>query len=327
MVVCILVVALIAGFLIWRDQIRQNAYKVDESVSQEQDDGVYMIEYDGAYYEYNNNIMSVMLIGIDSTGKIESTDTYDNHARADNIEILIFDRRTSKISILPISRDTITPVHKYSMNGYDIGTEDTHLGFAYTFGDGGKISCLNTQQAVADLLYGVSPKYYFTTNLDSISFLNDLVGGVTVTVPNSDVSGVHPELVKGSKVKLNSSNVADYLRYRDTGIDYSNNGRMERQRAFLSAVVEKISNMDASEYEDMWEKINSDESNILTNLNNGQFIKLLDKIRKYDIDSKANLLKIEGKNDSLDGYDVFYPDQDKLKKLVIDTFFIKNGDV
>ena len=326
-VICALIAALIVGFLIWRDQKAQSVYKVSEDITPESDEGSYMMTYNGVEYEYNNNIMSVMLIGIDSTGKIESTDTYGDHARADNIEILILDRKSNKVSIMPISRDTITPVHKYSMNGYDMGTEDTHLGFAYSFGDGGKASCLNTQQAVTDLLYGVAPRYYFTTNLDSIAFLNDLVGGVTVTVPNNDVAGVHPELTKGNKVELNSGNAADFLRYRDTGAEYSNNGRMERQRAFLEAVIKKLSEMEAEEYEDMWKSINSKESNILTNLSNGQFVQILDKIREYEIDPDTNVFNIEGENGSEDGYDVFYPDKDKLQQLVIDTFFIKSGEI
>lgn len=325
-IVCVLVVALLTAFLIWRDQRAQGVFKVNETTDVEAD-GSYMMTYNGVEYEYNNNIMSVLLIGIDSKGKMETTKTYGDHGRADNIELLILDRKTSKVSILPISRDTITPVHKYSMNGYDMGTEDTHLGFAYSFGDGGKGSCLNTQQAVTDLLYGVTPRYYFTTNLDSISFLNDLVGGVTVTVPNSDVAGKHEELTKGNTVKLNSGNVADFLRYRDTASDYSNNGRMERQRAFLEAVVNKLAGMSASEYEDMWKEINSKDSNILTNLSNGQFIQILDKIRDYEINPDADSLKIEGENSSEDGYDVFYPDKDQLQKLVIDTFFIKSGEI
>ena len=326
-IICVVIVALVTGFLIWRDQLAQSVFKVGDETAAEGDEGVYMMTYNGVEYEYNNNIMSVMLIGIDSTGKIKSEETYDNHARADNIEILILDRRTNKVSILPISRDTITPVHRYTMNGYDAGTEETHLGFAYTFGDGGKASCLNTQQAVAELLFGVEPRYYFTTNLDSIAFLNNLVGGVTVTVPNSDVAGVHPELSKGSQVTLNDSNVADFLRYRDTNANYSNNGRMERQRAFLEAVIQKLADMSADEYEDMWKKITSKDSNILTNLNNGQFVQILDKIRTYDINPTTNVLKIEGKNGSEDGYDVFYPDKDKLQQLVVDTFFIKSGDI
>lgn len=323
--VCVLGMALIAGFLIWRDQRAQSSYKVGDETAVEDADGVYMMTYNGVDYEYNNNIMSVLLIGIDSTGEIKSEKTYDNHARADNIEILILDRRTNKVSILPISRDTITPVHKFTMKGYDAGTENTHLGFAYTFGDGGKVSCLNTQQAVKDLLFGVTPRYYFTTNLDSIAFLNDLVGGVKVTVPNSDVAGKHPELTKGSTVKLTDSNVADFLRYRDTNAEYSNNGRMERQSAFLEAVIQKLSGMSAEEYEDMWKKITSKDSNIFTNLNNGQFIQILDKIRDYDINPNTNVLKIEGKHGNEDGYDVFYPDKDKLQQLVVDIFFIKSG--
>lgn len=322
---CIFAAVLAAGLLIWRDQRAQSAFKVGAESTAETEKVSGTMAYKGAEYELNNNIMTVMLIGIDSTGPIEAGETYGDYGRADNIDLLILNRRTGKVSILPISRDTLTPVHRYTMNGYDAGTEISHLGFAYSFGDGGELSCRNTQMAVSDLLFGVTPRYYFTTNLDSIAFLNELVGGVTVTVPNSDVAGRHPELTRGADVKLDEDNVADFLRYRDTEVSYSNNGRMERQQAFLDAVLLRLREMNTDEYEDMWKAITSDDSNILTNMTNGQFVQILDIIRKDDIDFQADLLRIEGENGIEDGYDVFYPDRDRLQELVTETFFVPCG--
>ena len=132
---------------------------------------------------------------------------------------------------------------------------------------------------------------------------------------------------KGARVELTSANVADFLRYRDTSTAGSNNGRMERQEAFITAYIEKLETMEQQDYFDMWDKIQEDKSLIKTNMSEQTFIDLVGNIKQYTYNSRTDNLAIEGTNGEEDGYDVFYPDMEKLKGLVVDTFFKSTGGV
>lgn len=308
-------VLLLVAFLIFKSQADFNRYDVSEFIASSEN-------LDLEDYEYDSNIVNVLLIGIDSKGTMHTSASFGEQARADNIDLISFNTHDKTVKILPISRDTMTEITQYSANGYEMGKLKTHLGFAFTYGNGGNESSINVCDAVSNLLYGTQVYRYVTTNIDSIGYANDLIGGVTVEVPNNDLARMYSNMTKGNKVKLDDSNVADFLRYR-LKTDGSNNGRMERQVAFLEAYVEKLETMSHDDYVSMWNKLSSDTSKIKTNMDKKMFMSLIGNLKEYTYDPDKDNLKIIGENGVEDGYDVFYPDQDALKQLVIDNYFRK----
>lgn len=312
------VIVILLALLIYSDIQHNSIYKTNENVSGSVD----TIEYNGREYSYNEGIQTILLIGIDSTGEMKTSKDYGEQARADNIDLIIFDKTNKRIKVLPISRDTITDVMNFTAKGYDAGTLRTHLGLAFSFGNGGHASSINVCHSVQNLLYGAKVYKYVTTNIDSIAYANNLIGGVTVTVPNNDLAGKYPEMTKGANVALTDANVADFLRYRDTAAAGSNNGRMERQQAFLEAYIKKLEKMSKSDYEKLWEQLSKDKSKIRTNMSENLFMNLIANVKKYKYEPSKDNLKIEGENTVEDGYDAFYPDEAKLKKLVVETFYI-----
>ncbi|MCQ2551634.1 MAG: LCP family protein [Clostridia bacterium] len=299
--------------MIFKSQADFNKYDVSTYITGSED-------FDLEDYEYDSNIVNVLLIGIDSKGAMSTSATFGDQARADNIELISFNTHDKTVKILPISRDTMTDIMQYSASGYEMGRIKTHLGFAFTYGNGGNESSMNVCDAVSNLLYGTNVYRYVTTNIDSIGYANDLIGGVTVEVPNNDLARKYSFMTKGNKVKLDDSNVADFLRFR-LNTDGSNNGRMERQVAFLQAYVQKLETMSHDDYVSMWNKLSSDTSKIKTNMDKKMFMSLIGNLKEYTYDPDRDNLKIIGENDVEDGYDVFYPDQDALKQLVIDNYF------
>lgn len=85
---------------------------------------------------------------------------------------------------------------------------------------------------------------YLALNIDGISAINDVLGGVEITI-TEDYTFIDEAFVKGTTLTLNGSQAEKYVRYRDIEEFGSNNGRMERQNQFLRALVsllkEKIS--------------------------------------------------------------------------------------
>ena len=312
-IIAVLILAIIlVGALIYMSQNNFSIYDMSQySWDKESDVGD---------YEYNSDIINMLLIGIDSEGTMETSTTYGDQARADNIDLISINTKEKTVKVLPVSRDTMTDVMNYSTRGYEAGKVKIQLGFAFSFGNGGYESSMNVCDAVSDLLIGIPVPYFITTNLDSIAYANNLIGGVTVTVPNNDLSHKYSNMKKGNEVKLTKSNVADFLRYRGSE-DGSNNGRMERQQAFIEAYIQKLETMSKDDFEDMWDRMDSDKSKIKTNLDEQMFISLIGGLKEYAYNPRYDNLHIEGKNKVEDGYDVFYPDKERLRELVIKTYY------
>lgn len=150
------------------------------------------VTYAGKQYEYNNRIRTILFAGVDAAGDLETSNRYTIAPRADTIELVIMDGYRKKISILTISRDTMAEVRRYTMDGTDRGTYVSHLGYAYTFGDGGKASCLNLVEAVSNLLGGIPIHEYVIVSESGIVLGNQLVNGVQVTVPNDNLAEKYP---------------------------------------------------------------------------------------------------------------------------------------
>ena len=154
---------------------------------------------DGVTYEYNQQITTILYAGVDSEGPMTTTDRYTIAPRADTINLIILDGYHGTLRVLAISRDTLTAIDRYTMDGTWRDTYVSHLGYAYTYGDGGRVSCENLVSAVSRLLGGVPIHEYVVTNKSGVAAGNAMVGGVRVTVPNDDVAHLHPELTAGAE--------------------------------------------------------------------------------------------------------------------------------
>lgn len=312
--------ACILAFLFFEAQKRQQEMQVSAVNTHDTGSGYRDITYEGKHYRYNSLIKTILYAGVDSTGKMEQTLQYGNKARADVISLVIMDEKHKKMTILPVNRDTMTEVRRYSMNGNDNGTYTTHLGYAYSYGDGGKASCENLCEAVSNLLGGIPVREYVVTNQDSMPYINDLAGGITLTVPNDDLKEAYPELSKGATVTLNDKNIQSFLQYRDTEEEFSNEGRMERQKAYVTAYIEKVRQMDTSAAANTWEAMEDMEDYLQTSITRNEYLDLAELIKKTEF-TEESFASIEGEDRTGELHDEFHPDEDALKKLVIGLFY------
>lgn len=234
LVIC-LAVALFAAVFIHMEQTKQKSMQITAGNTHNVGNSYRNIVYKGQEYQYNNRITNILYAGVDSTGKLEASSQYGNKARADSIALVVMDEKNRRMTILSINRDTMTDIRRYTMNGNDKGLYTTHIGYAYSYGDGGKVSCESLCEAVSLLLGDIPVKRYVVTNQDSMPYINELAGGITLTVPNNDLQEKYPEMAEGAQVTLDDSNIKDFLQYRNTEESFSNEGRMQRQKAYLTA--------------------------------------------------------------------------------------------
>lgn len=313
-------VILCAAVVVRQALITQKSRHITAGNSVDMGSGYRHITYNGRNYQYNSLITTVLYAGVDSEGKLEAMGSYTDAPRADSINLVILNKKDQKMTIVPINRDTMTEIRRYAANGKDRGTYTSHLGLAYAYGDGGKVSCESLREAVSTLLGGIPITEYVVTNRSSMPYINQLVGGVTVTVPNDDLAEEYPEFKKGASVKLDDTNIETYLRKRDTEEDFSNEGRMERQRTYMSAYVKQFKELLETDTSGTWNKIEKMDDYIQTSITKNKYIGLAKLLNTVDFD-ESNFYQLKGQDAQGELHDEFYVDEAALWESIIELFY------
>lgn len=196
------------------------------------------LTYGGQDYPMKAHLQTVLLIGTDAVEAYEEVTEgvkpFYNYHQADFLTLLVLDTDNNTAEILQLNRDTMTDVPWLDVLGNYGGTEYKQLCLAYNYGDGGMKSCKNTVSAVSGLLFDAPIDHYIQIPMSAIGVLNDLVGGVPVTM-EEDLTQIDPAFVQGATVRLSGSQAEAFVRAR-TGLDNDTNlARMQRQRQYLDS--------------------------------------------------------------------------------------------
>ena len=315
-----LVAVVAGGVFLHQERQAQQSRHVTAGNSVDRKSGYRTRTYKDKEYQYNSLITTILYAGIDSEGEMKASNAYSNKARADSISLVILDKKHKKMRILALNRDTMTEIRRYSRSGSDMGTYVSHLGYAYSYGDGGEVSCEDLREAVSNLLGGIPVNEYAVTNRSSMTYINDLVGGITLTVPNNDLAGQYPELREGNTVTLDDTTIEPYLRYRDTTKDFSNEGRIERQQTYVTAYIDKLKAQLEKDLNGTWEKTQEMDAFLQTSITKNKYITLANLLQQVSF-SDADYYRPEGEDQAGDLHDEFYVDEDALQQLVIDLFY------
>ena len=298
----------------------QKNYHVTGANSVDVGAGYRYTEYNGKKYQYNNRVTTLLYAGLDSFDELKQTATYGDKARADSIMLIVLDEASKKMSVVAINRDTMTEVHRFSRNGGDLGTYVTHLGYAYANGDGGTASCENLKTAVSTLFNNLPIDGYMVSNQTSIVMINDLVGGVTVTVPNNDLATQYPELTEGNIVTLDESNVRAYVQQRDTAVDFSNEGRIERQKSFVLSFMDEFGTLVKDNSMQVWDELEECSDWMQTDITKNRYLSLADAFSQTNLAPDSYYI-LEGEDQLGELHDEFYYDEDALQELIIKLFY------
>jgi len=275
------------------------------------------VELNGVEYELNENIETILVMGLDKYEDEIDTSSYNNDQQADFLMLFILDNQNKTCKALHINRDTMTEMNVLGVAGQEIGTITQQLALSHTYGNGQNVSCRNTAKAVSNLLYDIDITHYVSVTMDAVPVYNDLIGGVTVEVLD-DFTGIDDTLVQGEKVTLMGDHALIYVRSRYGMDDSTNNHRMIRQRQYLEEL-----------YKITREKVEEDEGFILTaweqltpytvsDCYEQDLQRIYEKASDYEY---LGTEYIEGESVKGERFMEFYPDEDALKELVIKTFY------
>ena len=235
----ILVLSLTIAFFVLRYIGKQNMtatnfkMSVPDFVEDYKDDGK-ILQYNGHTYQFNENLSSILFMGIDNT-KMEDKTVSGTSGQADALYLLVFNLKTGKLRTLVINRDTMVDINLYDVAGKYVGSKRKQLCLAYAYGDGKKKSVDNQLKSVKRLLYNLPITSYYAIDLSAIKILNDDIGGVTLT-PNYTFGS----FTKGQSVTLKGNQAEEFVRKRDVTQLDDHLRRIECQKQYITSFANQI---------------------------------------------------------------------------------------
>lgn len=187
------------------------------------------------------NVLNIMLFGTDDAGSL-----------SDTMILLSIDSAHEKIKLTSFLRDTYVNIpylfpHK--------------LNYAYSQG-GASLSIQTIEQN-----YGIKIDRYASVNFSTFRDIVDILGGVEVEVTYNEIGYINAQLMENGQseyhlyaepglVKLNGHQALWYARNRGGtygGVTYGGDDwdRTDRQRKFISAVIEQMSDASLSDIVDI----------------------------------------------------------------------------
>ena len=284
------------------------------------DDGRTVV-YKGHTYRYNENLISIVFLGIDQSEL--GSKPVGTSGQADAIYIFTYDTDSKKCSLIPVSRETMTDVQMYSASGKALTFEKMQLCLAYAYGDGKESSCKNTLDALSRIFYNIPFDACISLNWDSIGPLNDVLGGVTLK-SLENVPTKNSVIPKDEYITLTGDEAWSYVKYRDTSKLTSNVNRLSRQKQYINAYLTKLIPMAKSNFSVIRELYNTANAYMYTTLSGNQIIYTASEILPNVYSSKDfDFVSIGGKIKQGDTYAEFYPDETALYEAILKVFYTK----
>lgn len=277
------------------------------------DNGMYLT-YKGVQYKYNENIASILCMGIDR----ETLGNVDGHVGtggdADALFLITIDTETGDTNLVNISRETMTDIGIYSDGNYVESTK-AQICLAYAYGNGAETSCRNQLVAVKQLFYNIPINSYLSLQLQGIGTINDAMGGITVVSPETIGT-----FVAGETYNLRGSQAQSFVRDRSHETIEGNNLRMERQKVYLESFARSLISQTKEDITTPVNIFNAAKPYICTNLNASKITHLaITAIRggynEFEIKS------VPGKVKKGEEFAEFYVDEDKFFEMFLSVYY------
>lgn len=317
-----------AGFHIAEDTENSYEQQVAGQTDTTQDSGQEkwqegVVTYEGKEYLYNTDIKTYLMMGVDIDGPVQQSSDYTQGGQSDALFLLVVNNKTEQLQVISINRNTMADIELCDEEGIDMGPLKTQICLQHAFGDGKRLSCSKTVDAVSGLFQNIPISGYLAMNMGGIPQMNDAVGGVEVTV-QQDISfpkaGVN--LKKGQKVTLNGTQAYYYLHGRDTEEYDSATKRLQREEQYIVAYMDKLKKVSTENPDQVTEIYNSVSDYLVTSVD---FTSMIEQLMNYGF-SEDQMYTVPGKTvegKPIDGkrYEEYHVDEDAMEELIMKVFY------
>ena len=286
------------------------------------------ITYNGKKYRYNDNLINILVMGIDDYGLKGDKDTDANPYQADTIVLGTVDAVKKTVSFMSIPRDTVASIKVLDLNDEVATVKKGPIAIQHSFGTQGERTNEAVVDAVSNLLYSVPINRYVSVDITAIPDINDSLGGITVDIPE-DLTKWNPKMKAGTKdyLLLNKDAVI-FVARRDTGIDDSAMGRMKRQVMYLKKLFPAVKARTAENITYPIALYNSEADKVKTNLTIDEMTYLAKLLLDLELSDK-DIVSVPGEMKRIEPGEIedyeyemgYIVDEDALKQLIVDRFY------
>lgn len=292
-----------------------------------QDDWVAL---DGKAYEYDENIINLLFLGIDRAGSISTETNLDNWkaGQADAIFILSLNPDKKTIRIVGIPRNSMVDVDIYDQNARQMETIHNQICLQYGYAGGGENGLHAMKDAASKLMYDLPIHGAFAIGYDAVSIINDKVGGVDVEVLE-DMPEKNKAFVLGNTVHLDGKLALQYVRERDYYQLGSPTLRLKRQKQYITALIQAAKTCVKQNPLLVTDLYNSITKYMNTDVTVDEAVYLVRQALDYQFDGDSFYL-LQGddvsvpftrKDGTEDFYDDYYLREDSIRQVMIDAFY------
>ena len=275
------------------------------------------VTYNGTTYQYNENIISVCVMGYDRIDK-DSIPIEENPGQADAIAVIALDTSTGKTTAIVIPRESMVDVNTYAKGSFT-GTKVEQICLAFAYGDGAETSAENVVTSVRRVLYNMNINYYVALNRQGIIPLNDAIGGVTLT-PVESVPDT--EITAGEKITLLGTDAYLYVQRREIAGTQGTLERMSRQAQYIKEYANQAITMatKAGGLSVLTNLYTTALDYTTTNLGITEFSYLAGILLEKDI-TDIDVITLEGSIIQGKNFAEFTLDTQNTYQVVLDTFY------
>ena len=283
------------------------------------------VRYNGEIYQYNEDILTFLVMGIDKITKVKVVESGVNGGQADLLLLAVFNPHTKTTSLITINRNTMTEIDVYNDNGEFLGTGLGQICLQHGYGDGAELSCERTEKAVSNLFYNLPIHGYLSINMGAIKSINSAVGGVTMTLDEefeASFDGVSVSLPKGEHTFTDDeTNV--FIRYRDKSEFDSATTRLNRQKKYIAAFLSKLKEETAKDVTVPLKVYNELSPYIVTDITTSEMTYMVSNTYNYTFDFD-NIYSLQGTTViGKTEHEEFNYDPDQLYDMIIEIFYEK----
>ncbi|MCB9421496.1 MAG: LCP family protein [Ardenticatenaceae bacterium] len=262
--------------------------------------------------------ISILLLGIDQRCEEKGP------AHTDTMMILTIDPVGLSASMLSLPRDLWVEIPEV---GLDRINQAHYFGELYEYPGGGPALAMETVSA----LLGIPLNYYVTVNFDAFIEVVDLIGGITIDVPEAIDDPTYPDRCYGydpfsidvGTHRLDGTQALKYARTRATfGGDVDRAGR---QQAVILAVRDQVLQLDMlpqliAQSPRLWQTL---QDNVRTNLTLDEGLQLALLMQEIPADSIQTAVidyNYVYNETTPDGREVLVPNRDAIRDLRNEIF-------
>ncbi len=278
----------------------------------------YTVRYNDKLYRYNDQIVTLLLLGVDQEEPDVTEGSVDSDVYADVVLLAAIDMKNNKVSFYTISRDTMSDFAIPDAQTGGTVNVNGQLALTFSYGDGGKTSCEMTKNAVSQILFDLPIYSCSALYIKGLGPLNDAVGGVTVTVLE-DLRYGYSSMRIGEEVTLNADMAERYIRTREYTAE-GNLKRMERQKQYFKALLSQVLTIVRQDYTKVLDVYDAVKDDVITDLSVGDILYLASKAVNMDI--SGDIQSVPGEVTlSSDNYVEYIIDKNALTDIIMSIYY------